>query len=91
YSPAEIKAMVEKQEESYGWEFIFLGANIDAIVTAGSMGIRADRALDYLADGKGTALNYKILSETIGTFRTTGRVDQEGLNEIRRDARERGN
>ena len=91
YSPAEIKAMVEKQEESYGWEFIFLGANIDAIVTAGSMGFRADRALDYLADGEGTALNYKILSETIGTFRTTGRVDQEGLNEIRRDVRERGN
>lgn len=90
YSPARIKAMVEKQEEAYAWEFIFLGANMDTIVTAGAFGIRPDRALDYLADRRGTELNYQVLSETIGTFRTTGRLDDQAFDRIRRDIKERG-
>ncbi len=90
YSPARIKAMVEKQEEAYAWEFIFLGANMDTIVTAGAYGIRPDRALDYLADRRGTELNYQVLSETIGTFRTTGRLDEKAFDKIRRDVKERG-
>ena len=90
YSPARIKAMVEKQEEAYAWEFIFLGANMDTIVTAGAYGIRPDRALDYLADRRGTELNYQILSETMGTFRTTGRLDDQAFDRIRRDIKERG-
>lgn len=90
YSPARIKAMVEKQQEAYGWEFIFLGANMDTIVTAGAFGIRPDRALDYLADRRGTELNYQVLSETLGTFRTTGRLDDQAFDRIRRDIKERG-
>ena len=82
YSPARIKAMVEKQQEAYGWEFIFLGANVDSLVTA--------KALDYLADKEGTELNYQILSETMGTFRTTGRLDDQTFDRIRQDVKERG-
>ncbi len=90
YSPARIKAMVEKQQEAYGWEFIFLGANVDSLVTAKAFGISPDRALDYLADKEGTELNYQILSETMGTFRTTGRLDDQTFDRIRQDVKERG-
>ena len=90
YSPDKIKAMVETQQKEYGWEFIFLGANIDAIVTAGAFGIAPDRAMDYLADSQGTELNYQVLSQTIGSFRKTGRLDNSGFEKIRRDVKERG-
>lgn len=90
YSPDKIKAMVETQQKEYGWEFIFLGANIDAIVTASAFGIAPDRAMDYLADSQGTELNYQVLSQTIGSFRTTGRLDNSGFEKIRRDVKERG-
>ncbi len=90
YTVKKVKSMINHQQKKYDWEFIFLGANIDAIVTAGAFGIRPERALDYLADQEGTALNFQVLSKTIGSFRTTGRVNEEGLDKIRRDARERG-
>lgn len=88
YRPEKIKSLVEKQKEE-GWEFIFMGANIDAIVTAGSFGIGADRALDYLPDSKGTALNFKVLSESIGSLRMTGRLNDQGFDEIRKDVKKR--
>ncbi len=85
-----IKKMVETQQKDYGWEFIFLGANIDAIVTAGAFGIAPDRAMDYLADSQGTELNYQVLSQSIGSFRKTGRLDESSFEQIRRDVKERG-
>jgi hypothetical protein len=51
YNSAEVKRMIEHEKEKYGWEFLFLAANIDAVETAGRMGIRADRAVNYNADG----------------------------------------
>ena len=90
YSPDMIKKMVETQQKDYGWEFIFLGANIDAIVTAGAFGIAPDRAMDYLADSQGTELNYQVLSQSIGSFRKTGRLDETSFEQIRRDVKERG-
>ncbi len=90
YSPDMIKNMVETQQKDYGWEFIFLGANIDAIVTAGAFGIAPDRAMDYLADSQGTELNYQVLSQSIGSFRKTGRLDESSFEQIRRDVKERG-
>lgn len=90
YSPDQIKQMVEFQKEQYGWEFIFLGANIDAIVTASAFGIGSDRALDYLADQQGTELNFQVLTETIGKFRQTGRVDEQHFDRIRNDVKDRG-
>lgn len=65
YTYKKVKQMVERQKEKYGWEFLFLGANMDAVEVAGRMGIRADRAATYQCDEEGTALNYEVLEEAI--------------------------
>ena len=64
-----VKKMVERQKEQYGWEFLFLGANIDAIKTAGRFGISADRAANFISDHEGTALNYEVLAQTVCEMR----------------------
>lgn len=69
YSYAKIRHMVERQQQKYGWEFIFLGANIDAFDTAGRMGIRADRTANYHADSMGTELNFAAVSEAVTQIR----------------------
>ena len=69
YTYDEVKKMVEEEKEKYGWEFLFLGANIDAIEVAGRFGIGADRAINYECDSKGTALNYQVLSDTVSAVR----------------------
>ena len=74
YSSMQVKEMIRRQKEKYGWEFIFLGANIDAVETAGRFGIDADRAVDYVPDGEGTALNFRMMSETVAAFRACGAV-----------------
>ena len=65
YTYEKVKSMIERQKEEYGWEFIFLGANIDAVEVAGRFGISEDRAANYHSDEEGTALNYEVLSEAI--------------------------
>ena len=90
FSSAQIRQMIQRQKERYGWEFIFLGANIDAVETAGRFGIDADRAVDYVPDGEGTELNYRMMSETVATFRECGAVPTACLDEIRKDMKKRG-
>lgn len=90
YSSAKIRQLIQHQKERYGWEFIFLGANIDAVETAGRFGIDADRAVDYVPDGEGTELNFRIMSETVATFRECGAVPTACLDEIRKDMKKRG-
>lgn len=65
YTYDKVKKMVERQKEKYGWEFIFLGANIDALEVAGRFGIQEDYAANYHCDGEGTALNFEVLSDAI--------------------------
>jgi len=69
YSYEQIRRMVERQKEKYGWEFIFLGANIDAVETAGRFGIDAGNAANYHADSEGVQLNFQVLSEVITNVR----------------------
>lgn len=69
YSSERVKKMVEERKSKYGWEFLFLGANIDAVETAGHFGISNDRAVNYHSDAEGTALNYEVLSDAIRTVR----------------------
>ncbi|MBQ7515804.1 MAG: hypothetical protein IJS96_05930 [Schwartzia sp.] len=69
YTYAKVKKMVERQQEKYGWEFLFLGANMDAIETAGHIGIQADRAVTYECDEEGTALNFEVMSEAVSQVR----------------------
>ncbi|MGI6733027.1 MAG: vWA domain-containing protein [Anaerovoracaceae bacterium] len=90
YSVEKVKAQIERQKTKYGWEFIFLGANIDAVETAGRFGIASDRAVDYIADREGTELNFKVMANTVATFRKSGIVDEACLEEIRKDVMRRG-
>ena len=61
--------MIERQKETYGWEFLFLGANIDAAREAARFGIMEDRAVNYHCDSRGTALNYEVVADTISDVR----------------------
>jgi len=90
YSADKIKAMIEHEKERYGWEFIFLGANMDAVKTAGRFGINADRAVDYVPDERGTQLNFEAMAETVACFRATGAVPSAPMAAIRKDAKKRG-
>ena len=90
YSFQKVKAMIEHEKEKYGWEFVFLGANMDAVETAGRFGISADRAVDYVPDGAGTELNFQMMSEAVATFRETRVMPQAPLEAIRRDMKKRG-
>ena len=69
YTYDKVKSMVERQKEKYGWEFLFLGANIDAISVAGRFGIAPDRAVKYECDSQGTAVNYHALSKAVSRVR----------------------
>lgn len=89
YSAEKIKAMIE-EEKRYGWEFVFLGANIDAVETAGRFGIDPDRAVDYVPDSAGTELNFQMMSEAVSAFRTTQAMPQAPLEAIRKDMKKRG-
>ncbi len=65
YSYDRVKAMIEKQRTKHGWEFIFLGANIDAAREAARFGIRADMAANYHADSVGTGVIYETVNEAV--------------------------
>ena len=69
YDYREVKAMIEQMREKYGWEFLFLGANIDAAREAARFGIRPDRAANYHADHRGTEVIYSAVSEAVTAFR----------------------
>ena len=89
YNYKKIRAMVEKQQEQYGWVFIFLGANIDAIGAAADLGIRADRAANYHADGIGTQLNYIVVSEVVSDLRNNRNIKADWKNRIDEDYEQR--
>ena len=90
YSRAEVKQMVEQQKARCGWEFLFLGANIDAISAAEGIGIRRDRAVKYVQDPEGTALNYRVVSDTICNLRMSRPVTASWKAEIEADEKARG-
>ena len=69
YDGKQIKKLIEKQKKKYGWEFLFIGANIDAIATARSFGISEDRAVNYRADRQGTGVVYRAMSEAVSNVR----------------------
>lgn len=91
YSYDIVKRMVERQREKYGWEFLFLGANIDAIETAGKFGISADRAANYHSDHIGTALNYEVLADAVCEMRGSAKaIGADWKKRIDEDFRRRG-
>lgn len=85
----KVKKMIEDRREKYGWEFLFLGANIDALETAASFGISEDCAANYHCDAKGTALNYHALSDAISSVRGGKGVGRTWKKAIDKDFKER--
>lgn len=77
YTYDKVKKMVERQKNKYGWEFLFLGANIDAVAEAGRFGIQADRAVNYECDEIGTELNYRVLSKAVSRVRKCSVADMD--------------
>ena len=75
YSFKDVKRLIKRQQEKYNWEFLFLGANIDAIEVAGNMGISRDRAANYNCDEVGTALNYQVLEAAVTRVRKCKAAD----------------
>jgi len=85
YSSDKVKKMVEHQKEKYGWEFLFIGANIDSVETAKHFGIGPDRAVNYHADRKGTAVVFDTVAETVCTVRASMPLAASWSENINRD------
>lgn len=90
YDYDTVRAMIERQKEKYGWDFLFLGANIDAVAEARRFGIDADRAVDYKCDEEGTALNFSVISDVICGVRSNGRIESDWKKQIDDDVKKRG-
>jgi len=89
YSYKKIRSLVEKQQKKYGWEFIFLGANIDAIAAAADLGISADRSANYHADSAGTQLNYEAVSDAVSDLRKNRNIKASWKARIEEDFNQR--
>lgn len=89
YDLPQVKELVKRQREKYGWEFLFLGANIDAMETAVSFGISVQRAASYHSDSEGTALNYEVLSQAVQAVCAGMPLGEDWKERIDRDFKKR--
>ncbi len=85
YSHRQVKEMIEKEKEKYGWEFLFIAANIDAEKTAAAVGISSDMAVNYNADAQGTDILYASVSAAISDVRTRGKLSRSWSKSIKED------
>ena len=90
YTSERVKYMIERQKERYGWEFLFIGANIDAVETAARYGIGKDRAVNYNADGEGTHILYETVSKAVCTMRKCEPLMDNWSADIDEDFQKRG-
>lgn len=91
YTSEQVKKMIERQKEKYGWEFLFIGANIDAVETAAHYGISRDRAVNYNADGEGTHILYESVAKAVCNVRASVPLGADWSKEINADYQRRGN
>jgi uncharacterized protein YegL len=89
YTSDKVKSMVKRQKEEYGWEFLFLGANIDAVETAARFGINEDRAVNFCNDAQGQALNYSEVSEAVRMVRSCAPLSRGWKRKIEEDFKSR--
>ena len=85
YDYERVRCMIERQKEKYGWEFLFLGANIDAAKEAARFGIGADRSVNYKCDEAGTALNYEVIGEAVCSVRAARPLSADWKHRIDED------
>lgn len=90
YNYETVRRMIQRQKEKYGWEFLFLGANIDAAREAARFGIGADRSVNYKCDEEGTALNYEVISEAVCSVRAARPLSADWKRRIDEDVQKRG-
>ena len=86
----DVRKMIKRRQEKYGWEFLFLGANIDAAAEARRFGIDPEHAVDYKCDAEGTALNYDVISEAVCTVRASKPLTAAWKQRIDEDVKKRG-
>ncbi len=91
YSARQVKEMIQRQKEKHNWEFLFLGANIDAVETAGHLGIDPDRAVNYHCDSEGTRLNFEVVAQAAAAVRYSAPLDAHWKDAIEEDFRKRKN
>ena len=89
YRADQVRAMIEHEKEKYGWEFLFLGANIDAVETAEHIGIDADRAVSFHNDSVGIATNYATVTEAISGVRASRPLTAAWKSRIEKDFQKR--
>ena len=89
YTYPKLKALIQRQKELYGWEFIFLGANIDSAKEAARFGIDADHAADYHADRKGTAVVYEAVNDAVCSVRNSRPICSDWKKKVDEDYRKR--
>ena len=85
YTSAKVRKMIQRCKETYGWEFLFLGANIDAVSTADSIGISADHAVDYLADSMGTKANFEAIDCAVLAYRQVRPISADWKRAVEKD------
>ena len=90
YSSDRVKAMIKEKKGKNGWEFLFIGANIDAVETAARYGIDRDRAVNYNADEEGTKIMYESVSKAVCTVRASAPLSADWCQEIDADYQKRG-
>ena len=90
YTSDRIKQMIDHQQKAFGWEFIFLGANIDAVETASTFGISKNRAVSYFSDSAGTALNYKVVGEAVSQIREGEELSYNWKSDIEKHYESKG-
>ena len=90
YDYPRVRQMIERQKEKYGWEFLFLGANIDAAKEAGRLGIAAERAANYRADPEGISLGFEAVAEAVTAVRKGCAIGESWRKSIDADVRRRG-
>ena len=89
YNSDTVKKMIERQKRKYGWEFLFIGANIDAVETAARFGIEKERAVNYHADKKGTKVLYETVSQAVCNVRMSQPLAANWSEDITNDFEER--
>ncbi len=89
YDYDRVKRMIEEKKEKHGWEFLFLGANIDAAKEAKRFGISEDRAVDYLCDAEGTAVSYSVIDKAVSSARMCCSIEADWKAELEEDYRAR--
>ena len=89
YSSEKVKKMIDRQQKRYGWEFLFLGANIDAVETAGGLNIPKSRSVDFHTDQDGLELSFDVLAENVAAFSACGRIEDNWSERLEKDNQRR--